>query len=141
MNVLGVDLTGSDAVICFLIGEDQEYTLADFRVRKLTLSKKHDRKDIQKFQFDFSKLIADYKINLVAIRERMTKGKFAGGAISFKMEAALQLIPEANSILLSSSQIKDALAESPIPIAFAETGLKVFQEGAFKVAYAAHILK
>ena len=141
MNVLGVDLTGSDAVICFLFAEDQEYNLPDFRVRKLTLTKKHERKELQKFQFEFSKLIADYKIDLIAIRERMTKGKFAGGSISFKMEAALQLIPEANSILLSSSQIKDALAESPIPIAFAETGLKVFQEGAFKVAYAAHILK
>jgi len=141
MKVLGVDLTGSEAVICFLVAEDKEYTLPDFRVRKLTLTKKHDRKDLQKFQFEFSKLIADYKIDVVAIRERMTKGKFAGGSISFKLEAAIQLIPETKVILLTSTQIKETLAETPILIAFAETGLKVFQESAFKVAYAAHVLK
>ncbi|HEB26673.1 MAG TPA: DUF3010 family protein [Porticoccus sp.] len=85
--------------------------------------------------------MGDYSVNKVAIRERMTKGKFAGGAISFKLEAAIQLIADLDVAVLSPTQIKSALSEKPIPIPFSDTGLKVFQETAFKVAYAAHILK
>jgi len=141
MKILGVELTGSDAVICLLSVEGETYNLPDLRVRKLTLTKQHTRKDLQKFQFEFSKLLTDYKVNLVVIKERMTKGKFAGGAISFKLESAIQLIPEVKSILIPSTKVKVALAAYPIPIAFVDTGLKVFQEAAFKVAYASNVIR
>jgi hypothetical protein len=74
------------------------------------------------------------------IRERMPKGKFAGGAISFKLESAIQLIADLDVTLLSPSQIKSALSENPLPVTFSDTGLKVFQEVTFKAAYAAHRL-
>ncbi|MDX2349082.1 MAG: DUF3010 family protein, partial [Porticoccus sp.] len=105
------------------------------------LQKEHTREDLQQFQFAFAKLMGDYSVDQVAIRERMTKGKFAGGAVSFKLEAAIQLIADINVAILSPTAIKSALSEKPLPIAFSDTGLKVFQEAAFKVAYAAHILK
>jgi hypothetical protein len=69
----------------------------------------------------------------------MPKGKFAGGAISFKLEAALQLMANLEVRLLTPSEIKATLAENPLVIPFADTGLKGFQEGAFTVAYAAHM--
>jgi len=83
--------------------------------------------------------MSDYGVNKVAIKERMTKGKFAGGAISFKLEAAIQLIEDLDVVVLSSAEIKSALSENPLPIAFSETGLKVFQEAAFTLAYAGHM--
>lgn len=43
--------------------------------------------------------------------------------------------------LLSPAQIKSTLAANPLPITFSETGLKVFQESAFVVAFAAHMAK
>ena len=67
-------------------------------------------------------------------------GKFAGGAISFKLESAIQLIVGLDVILLSPSQIKLALSENMLPVKFSDTGLKAFQEVAFKAAYAAHKL-
>jgi hypothetical protein len=141
MRVLGVDLTGSDAVVCLLNLEGKQFNIPDFRVRKVTLKKNHTREDLQQFQFVFSKLIDDYQINKVAIRERMPKGKFAGGAISFKLESAIQLITDVEVLMLSSVQIKAALAENTLPISFSETGLKIFQETAFTAAYAAQVLK
>ena len=84
--------------------------------------------------------MTDYSVDKVAIRERMPKGKFAGGAIGFKLEATIQLIEELDVEVLSPTSIKAALAKTPIPIPFANTGLKVFQEAAFTVAYAAHML-
>ncbi|MDD2738373.1 MAG: DUF3010 family protein [Methylomonas lenta] len=141
MRICGVELTGNDAVVCLLHLEDQQFEIPDCRVRKLTLPKDHTREDLQQFQFAFAKLLSDYRVDKVAIKERMPKGKFAGGAISFKLESAIQLIADIDVVVLSSTQIKSVLSEHPLPITFAETGLKVFQEAAFTAAYAAHMLK
>jgi len=140
MIICGVELTGSDAVVCLLKLDQGQFTLPECRVRKITLKKHHTREDLLQFQAVFAKLMADYSVNAVAIRERMPKGKFAGGAISFKMEAAIQLIPDTalDVTLLTPSLIKSTLATHPLPINFADTGLKAFQEAAFVVAYAAH---
>ena len=141
MIICGVELSANDAVVCLLHLENKQFNLPDCRARKLTLPKDHSREDLQKFQFSFAKLMSDYRVDRVAIKERMTKGKFAGGAISFKLESAIQLIADIDVTLISSTQIKSALSENPLPVQFSDTGLKVFQEAAFKVAYAAHMLK
>ena len=141
MKICGVDLVGNDAVICLLFKESQQFNIPECRVRKLRLPKDHSRGDLQYFKVSFAKLMSDYKIDKVAIRERMPKGKFAGSAISFKLEAVIQLISEIDVEVLSPSQIKTAQKESQLPIAFEDTGLKVFQKDAFIVAYASHMLK
>lgn len=141
MIICGVELTANDAVICLLDLDKKKFNLPDCRVRKLSLPKEHTREDLQKFQFSFAKLMSDYRVDKVAVKERMTKGKFAGGAISFKLESAIQLIADIDVVMFSSTQVKSALSENPLPVSFSDTGLKVFQETAFKVAYAAHWLK
>jgi Protein of unknown function (DUF3010) len=141
MRICGVDLTSNDAVVSLLNLEDGQFNIPDCRVRKLTLKKEHTREDLQQFQSAFAKLMADYKVDKVAIRERNPKGKFAGGAISFKLESAIQLIADMDVVVLPATQIRSALSENPLAIPFADTGLKVFQEAAFTTAYAAHMLK
>lgn len=138
MRICGVELTANDAVICLLHREGQLYDLPDCRVRKLSLPKGHSREDLQNFQFAFKKLMEDYKVDHVAVKERMAKGKFAGGAVSFKLEAAIQLIDELEVTIVSSAQIKSIKADRPLPIPFEDTGLKVFQQAAFTVGYVAH---
>jgi hypothetical protein len=140
MKICGIDLSSNDAVICLLEQGRGEFNLPDCRVRKLTLIKGHTTEDLRQFQFEFEKLMRDYSVDKVVIRERMPKGKFAGGAISFKLESAIQLIADLDVILLTPTQIKSALSENPIPVKFSETGLKAFQEVAFKTAYAAYKL-
>ncbi len=137
MRICGVDLTASDAVICLLVQANGALNLPECRVRKLTLKKLHSTDDLRLFQLEFAKLVSEYSVDKVVIRARMPKGKFAGGAISFKLESAIQLIPDLDVSLISASQIKSALSEYPLSIKFSETGLKVFQETAFKTAYAA----
>ena len=92
MVICGVELTGSDAVVCFLNLDQGQFSIPDSKVRKLTLKKNHTREDLRDFQASFAALMAEYGVKKVAIKERMPKGKFAGGAISFKLEAAIQLI-------------------------------------------------
>lgn len=140
MRICGVELTANDAVISLIELEQGHFTLPDCRVRKLSLPKDHTREDLQQFQFAFAKLMDDYKIDKVAIKERLTKGKFAGGAVSFKLEATIQLIADIDVVTLTASQMKTTLSENPLPIDFSATGLKVFQQGAFNTAYVAHML-
>lgn len=136
MKVCGVDLKGNDAIICLMSLADGLFTLPDCRVRKLTIADATDTEQLRKFQFDFEKLMDDYQIDHVVIRERMTKGKFAGGAVSFKLEAAIQLADAINTSLLSPSQAKEIMKKSQVHINFHDTGLKQFQELAFMTALA-----
>lgn len=143
MLICGVELSGSDAVVCLLNLDMGQFSLPESKVRKITLKKNHTREDLQQFQATFAAFLVEHDVKKVAIKERMPKGKFAGGAISFKMEAAIQLMTgnDVEVSLLSSATIKSTVASHPLPIPFAETGLKVFQETAFVAAYVGHLAK
>lgn len=140
MIICGVELTGSDAVVCMLDLNAGQFSLPECKVRKLSLKKNHTGDDLRAFQASFAELMVDYGVSRVAIKERMPKGKFAGGAVSFKLEAAIQLISavDLDVILFSPARIKSTLAAHPLPVSFPDTGLKAFQETAFIVAYVGH---
>ena len=140
MKICGVELSGNDAVICLLQLDGQNFNLPECRVRKVSLPKIHSQGDLQHFQKTFAKLMSDYGVEKIAIKERALKGKFAGGAIGFKLEATIQLMADMDVVVLNQKDIKLALSERPLPISFAETGLKVFQETAFTVAYVAQVM-
>ena len=116
--------------------ENGLYDLPKIRVPKLTLGNAADADDVRKFQFDFSKLMADYKVDKVVIKGRALKGKFAGGPVGFKLEAAIQLIEDLDVEIVSSSFIKSTLAKSQVNIDFRDTGLKNYQESAFSTTFA-----
>lgn len=143
MIICGVELSGSDAVLCILQLDRGQFSLPECNVRKLSLPKKYTRQDLKQFQATFTDLMVEHGVNRVAIKERMTKGKFAGGAVSFKLEAAIQLVSvaELEVTLLPPALIKSTLAAKPLPIPFADTGLKAFQETAFIAAYVSHVAR
>jgi len=136
MKVCGVELKASDAIICVMNKENGMYDIPHVRVPRISLVEVGDAEAVRKFQFDFAKLMADYKIDTVVIKGRALKGKFAGGAAGFKMEAAIQLIKELNVEILSANYIKSALAKSQVDIDFRDTGLKQVQETAFHSVFA-----
>ena len=139
MKICGIEIKGSETVICLLSYKDGLFSIPDCRVRKIEYSKQNKTTDIRYFQSTFAKLAQDYKIDKVVIKERPLKGKFAGGALGFKMESAIQLIQELDVELMSATELKASLKRNPVTVAFAETGLKIFQQQAFEVAYAAHM--
>ncbi|TDF41351.1 DUF3010 family protein [Alteromonadaceae bacterium M269] len=136
MRTCGVEIKGSEAVISLLSLDDGLFQILDCRARKVMLEGGTGSESLKRFQFTFAKLMADYKIEKVVIRERPTKGKFAGGAPGFKIEAAIQLIDDLDVELISATKIKESLKKNPLQISLSEAGLKVFQEGAFNTAYA-----
>jgi len=139
MKICGVEIKGSEAIICLLSFKDGLFNLPDCRVRKVEFNKRNSTGDIRYFQTTFSKLMTDYSIEKVVIKDRPLKGKFAGGTLGFKMEAAIQLIDGLEVETMSPQVFKESIKRNPIAVPFAETGLKVFQETAFSVAYAKHM--
>jgi hypothetical protein len=139
MKICGVEIKSTEAVICLLSYQDGLFSLPDCRVRKIDFNKHNKTSDIRYFQTTFAKLAEDYKINKVIIKERPLKGKFAGGGLGFKMESAIQLITNLDVELMSSTELKASLKRNPVTVSFAETGLKIFQQNAFEIAYAAHM--
>ncbi len=136
MKVCGVELKGNDAIICIMSKENGLYDIPHTRVQKISLVDAGDAEQVQKFQFTFTKLMEDYHTTHVVIKGRALKGKFAGGPVSFKLEAAIQLIETLQVEILAGSFIKKELAKSQIDIDFRDTGLKQYQEQAFSCVFA-----
>ncbi|BBP46012.1 hypothetical protein THMIRHAS_13850 [Thiosulfatimonas sediminis] len=136
MRVLGVEIASKDINIALLETQNGMFYLPECRARKLTCHNVDKSSDLQYFQKSVAKLIEDYKIDQIVIRERMRKGKFAGSAEGFKLEAVLQLIHQCEVVLMNSATQSAIAKKFPMTIPFAETGLKKFQQQAFEVAYA-----
>lgn len=136
MKACGVEIKGNDAIICIMSKENNLYDIPHTRVQKVSLDNAGDAEQVQKFQFTFAKLMEDYQVTHVLIKGRALKGKFAGGPIGFKVEAAIQLIQALNVEILAGSFIKKELAKSQIDIDFRDTGLKQYQEQAFDTVFA-----
>jgi len=141
MKICGVELTGNDAVITLLTVDNELFNLPECRVRRVTCKNPDTANELKYFQKTFTQLMNDYQVDTVVIRERMKKGKFAGGANGFKLEATLQLIEGLNVVLMNPTAQKTHLKHYPLPITFAETGLKKFQETAFMAAFAYYASK
>jgi hypothetical protein len=136
MNICGVEISANDAVVSLLSLSKGVFTIRDCRVAKVSISDANDTQKMRDFQFSFAKLMQDYQIDKVVIRQRPMKGKFAGGAVGFKLEAAIQLIDGLAVEVVPATDIKERLKRNPLTVPFKETGLKQYQEPAFMVAYA-----
>ncbi len=136
MRTCGIEIKGSEAIICLMTLKNGLFELPDCRQTRFVLSNDSDQQQMRHFQFTFAKFIEDYQVSQLVIKERPQKGKFAGGAVGFKIEAALQLIAGCNCAVISANEIKEKLKRHPLPVDFKATGLKVFQETAFVAAYA-----
>lgn len=136
MKVCGIELKGNDAIICILSLEEGLFSLPECRSSKLSINNANDAKQLRQFQFTFEKLMHDYQISTVVIRQRPTKGKFAGGYVGFKLEAILQLSEQFKVELMAINEVKEALKSNELTIDFRDTGLKKFQQNAFDTAFA-----
>lgn len=136
MRICAVEIKSNEMLFCLLEKKDGLFQIPDCRQNRLQLTKDTDAESLRKLQFTLKKLVEDYKIDTFVIKERLQKGKFAGSAVGFKIEALIQLIEEAKTVVLPSAEQKELLKRNPLPVNFADTGLKKFQEVAFLTGYA-----
>jgi hypothetical protein len=135
MRVCGVELKGGEAIICLLSYEGETFNVPECRKQSFAVSNSATTEAIRDFHFAFAKLMQDYKVDEVVILEREQKGKLAGSATSFKLEAAIQLT-DLPVTLMSPLTMKEQLKRNPPQVDFEGLSLKRFQETAFDLAFA-----
>jgi len=135
MKICGVELKGNDAIVCIMSRENGLYDIPHLRVQKIAIADAGDAEQVRGFQFAFAKLMEDYKVDKVVIRGRALKGKFAGGPVGFKLEAAIQLIENLSVEIIAGSAVKKSLSRSQVDIDFRDTGLKQYQQNAFETVF------
>jgi hypothetical protein len=135
MNLLGVELNNKEAVLVFLNSDAGMFNVKELRTRGIELRDAESAEGIKTFQSLFAKLVEDYNIDTVAIKQRPMRGKFSGSANSFKMEAAIQLIEGIRVEMVYNQAIKDTLKSNPLEYTMKDLELRQFQESAFNTAY------
>jgi hypothetical protein len=137
MKICGVELKGGEAIISLLTYEGETFNVPSCRKVSFSISQSASAESIREFHFAFHKLMDDYKVDEIVIIEREQKGKLAGSATSFKLEAAIQLT-ETPVHLISPVIIKEQLKRNPPLVEFESLDLKRVQQNAFDVAYVQH---
>ena len=131
MRICGIDLKSSDAIVVVIDGTKDDFQIIDTGVQKITLEDTNNSSSIKVFSDVFQKFIKIHSIDKIAVKKRQTKGKFAGGAISFKMEGIIQLSMDATIDLLASTSVSKVIKTNPPP----EAKLFAYQQSAYETAY------
>jgi len=135
MSILGIELKASDAVLCVLSSRMGLVEIPQIKQRKIAINDSDDQTQVKAFFNAIKQFVVDHKITKVVIKQRPQKGKFAGGAVGFKLESLIQLL-DVEVEILASNTIKKVLKDSPCTVDMKAAGLKQFQEGAMFTAWA-----
>jgi len=90
VKICGIELKANNLIFCIIDTNDQN-SYIDTKTKKLTLEDDEDTKQITAFFESIKKLIDENSIEKAALKKRAKKGNFAGGAVTFKIEALVQL--------------------------------------------------
>lgn len=101
MKICGVELSGSDAIFAIV----DEGSWQECNTKKITFGDSLEKRSARFFYEAVNAFARDQHIDLFAIKQRQDSGRFAGGGITFKMEAIFQLCPDADTIVVHSNTI------------------------------------
>jgi len=137
MKVCGIELKASEARVVVLEGDSQNYEIVHTETSKFKLSSSKDQADVQAFREELLEYFSWIDCECIGIKERMSKGRFAGGALSFKIEGLIQTC-DYKVTLVHGMSIKSKLKEVELDIEH----LPKYQHEAYKVAlYLLHIAR
>ncbi|GLR16046.1 DUF3010 family protein [Portibacter lacus] len=136
MKVCGIDLKGNDAVLVCLEGNIDDHHLIIEEVRKIKLGDALDQKSVIEFSENIKSFLEENEFDAVGIKARATKGRFAGGSVSFKMEGIIQTSSAAVEVIHAAT-IKAALKS--LDTSAISSQIKAYQSDAYLAA--AYLLK
>lgn len=130
MKILGIELKSSEARLVVLETNGNGFECLDISPKKLALTDE-STKSIRSFVQVFNGFIANNSIDLIAIKQRNTKGKFAGGPTSFRIEGVIQAVTDIEVLIVSPTTIAASLKKTQLD---RPEFLLVYQGSAFEVA-------
>ncbi len=85
-----MELKANNLLFC-IIDTKEDPLYQDTKIKKLSLEDDEDEKCVTDFFNTVREIIKEHGIEKIAIKKRAKKGNFAGGAVTFKIEALVQL--------------------------------------------------
>ncbi len=128
-RICGIELKSATAVLVVL--DSAGVGLVDVERKKISLEDDESGELIKCFFAAVVSFIKVNQIDTVVIKKRAKKGRMAGGVISFKMEALIQLNGVAEVEFVSGQAIAAAHKKNPFEL---PSSLKKYQEAAFMAA-------
>ena len=135
MRTCGIDLKGNEAIIVCLDGHPDQYLQIASDTKKIILADSSDQEEVMNFQQKMADFLRLHQIEKVGIKERATKGKFAGGPASFKMEGLIQCNPMRVCLVHTRTLQSKQKNQNPA------TNIKVNQYQQDALAIAAYLLQ
>lgn len=139
MKVCGIDIRGKDVILA--IGElDPDGNFQGTAAPgKIPITDENDPAQLRSVKATVEGILKEHQVELVGIKARPTKGQYAAGAASFKLEAAIQLNDVCAAKVVHPMTMKAALKNvSVLPPAkinkYAEDALDVAATAAVKAA-------
>ncbi len=131
MKICGIELKANNTILTVcdvdIIGDDI-IDYIDLKIKKITLDDDENKDDIIAYSQNILSFIKENSIEKIIIKKRAKKGNFSGGAVTFKMEAIIQLNTLCDVSLISGQAI--SAYEKKNEISF-PSNLKKYQEQAF----------
>ncbi len=128
MKYCGIELKSSEARIVGIQIVDDEYEFIAAETKKIMLNDSKEQEAVLSFREAFGQFFESNNFDKIGIKERGRKGKFAGGADSFKMEGILQTLNHPIEILhvnTIKSKIKGKVLKTEHINKYQEEALKV----------------
>ena len=135
MKYCGIELKGDEARVIAVEINGDSYTSTPLAVDKFKIKDPSSQQEMQSFAAAFQKFLTEGKFDVIGIKGRMTKGRFAGGSTSFKMEGIIQCMPF-NVSIINSATIRSKVKDTELNL----TGCKEYQIEALKVVLTMMVL-
>lgn len=136
-RICGIELKSSEAILAVIEVTDDGYEFVDIEPKKIKLGNDESNELVKSFYDAVVNFSKDNHIDSFVIKKRAKKGNMAGGAVSFKLEAIIQLNGVAGVEFVSGQGI--AAEHKKTPFEFPD-GINKYQENAFMAA-SLHIRK
>jgi Protein of unknown function (DUF3010) len=131
-RICGIDLDKNEARFVVLGGHAGSFELIATDVVRLGLADPKSQSEVRQFRTQVQAFFDDNGIELVGIRERLSKGRMKGGTITFKLEGLIQTCRQ-QVVLIPPATIRKAISTANIE--FSELPIAKFQHEAYAAAY------
>ena len=131
-RICGIDLDKNEARFVVLDGHARSFEVIATEVVRLVLADPKSQSEVRQFRDRVQTFFDDNSIELVGIRERLSKGRMKGGTITFKLEGLIQTCRQ-EVILIPPATIRKAISTANIE--FSELPVAKFQHEAYGAAY------
>ncbi len=127
-RICGIELKSSEAIMVVIEFREDGYYFVDIDPKKIKIGDDESGELIKSFHDAVVNFAKDNHIDTFVIKKRAKKGQMAGGAVSFKLEAIIQLNGVAEVSFASGQGIAAENKKEPFDM---PEGIKKYQENAF----------